>query len=73
MITHLTAREWAEVLGIAAGIFVAGGLVSYASQWLDTWDEFNAGPDQWPGWEGTKPKSQSQTPQDGRDGRGGGE
>jgi len=69
MITHLTAREWAEVLGIAVGIFTAGGLVVWASRWLDTWDEFNTGPDGWKGWEGTK----SKTPQDGRDGRGGSE
>lgn len=71
MITHLTAREWAEVLAIAAGILTAGGVAGFFLARLDAWDEFNTGPDGWKGWEGTKP--QTQTPQDGRDGRGGGE
>lgn len=72
MITHLAAREWAEVLGIAAGIFLGGAVGVWGWHQFDAWDDFNTGPDGWKGWEGTKSQSPAPTPRDGRDGRGGG-
>jgi len=67
--THLSPREWAEVLVIAAGMFVAGGVLVYVFRWVDTWDEFNTGPDGWRGW-GVKEGGKTKTPQDGRGGPG---
>lgn len=52
--THLSPREWAEVLGIAAGLFTAAALV-VGTMWVWEWwgVEDSPGPDGWEGWEGT--------------------